>query len=73
MRSNVDGYFGRELPADMVRIFGSGGNFAFILPSHDLIVVRCARTDNQVAELLEAKFLKRLVKVLQPVATTAPR
>jgi hypothetical protein len=56
-----------------VRIYGSGGNFAFILPSHDLIVVRCARTDNQVAELLEAKLLARLAKVLQPGTADADR
>jgi CubicO group peptidase (beta-lactamase class C family) len=73
MRANVDGYFGRDLPPDMVRIYGSGGNFAFILPSHDLIVVRCARTDNQVAELLEAKLLARLAKVLQPGTADADR
>jgi hypothetical protein len=57
----------------MVRMYGSGGNFAFILPSHDLIVVRCARTDNQVAELLEAKLLARLAKVLQPGTADADR
>ena len=38
MRSNVDGYFGRELPADMVRMFGSGGNFAAVLEGYDLLV-----------------------------------
>ncbi|MDX9834293.1 MAG: serine hydrolase [Desulfobulbus sp.] len=72
MRSNVDGYFGKELPADTLRLFGSGGNFAFIVPSQDLIVIRCARITNQVAEIMEPKFLARLAQVLQPGRTTPP-
>ena len=70
MRSNVDGYFGRHLPADMVRIYGSGGNFAFILPSHDLIVVRCGRTANQLIDMMEPRFLERLAEVIAPAAQT---
>lgn len=63
MRSNVDGYFGKEYPADMLRIFGSGGNLAFIIPSQDLIVLRCARTENMVAEAMEPSILERMAKI----------
>jgi hypothetical protein len=43
MRSNADGYFGRAYPSDLFRIAGSGMNWAFIVPSLDLIALRTSR------------------------------
>lgn len=65
LRSNIDGWLGRELPADTLRIFGSGSNFAYIIPSLHVIVLHCGRTSNTVAEKFEAKFKKLLLQVLQ--------
>ena len=46
MRSNVDGYFGAQYPKDMYRIAGSGLNWAYIVPSLDLIALRTGRANN---------------------------
>lgn len=76
MRSNADGYFGGHLPKDLLRIYGAGGNFAFILPSQNLIVLRCARTSNEFVEEAEREVLRRLPALLQKKglsqARTAP-
>jgi len=37
LRSRVDGYFGDNYPKDMFKVFGSGGNFALVLPICNLI------------------------------------
>lgn len=60
LRSNVDGYFGERYPRDLIRIFGSGGNLAFIVPSLDLLAVRTSRTNNTLARLVEKDLLNRL-------------
>jgi CubicO group peptidase (beta-lactamase class C family) len=59
LRSNVDGYFGAHYPKDLLRVYGSGGNFAFIIPSHDLIVVKTGRIDNFFLERHMHDFLRR--------------
>ena len=64
MRSNVDGYFGKNLPKDLLRIYGAGANFAFIIPSENVIVLRCARTDNAFVEEAEQEVLRRLPGLL---------
>ncbi len=65
LRSNVDGWLGKELPKDTLRIFGSGGNFAYIIPSLDLVVLRCGRTSNELAKRFEEKFKRQLVLILR--------
>jgi len=60
IRSNADGYFGQEYPRDMFRIAGSGLNWAFIVPSMDLIALRTSRVDNSRWEEVEKKFLRKL-------------
>ena len=65
LRSNVDGYFGKKYPRDMLRIFGSGGNFAFIIPSQGVIALHCGRICNTLAEKLEERFLRILAEVLE--------
>ena len=64
MRSNIDGWLGKDLPADTLRIFGSGGNFAYIIPSLDVVALRCGRTCNQLADKFEEKFKEQLLRVL---------
>ena len=41
--SNSDGRFGAEYPEDLFRIAGSGMNWAFMIPSLDLIAIRTSR------------------------------
>ena len=43
IRSNVDGYFGSQYPADMFRTGGSGMNWAYVIPSLNLVAVRTSR------------------------------
>jgi len=43
IRSNVDGYFGNQYPKDMFRTGGSGMNWAYVIPSLDLVAVRTSR------------------------------
>jgi len=64
LRSNVDGYFGEQYPKDMFRVFGSGGNFAFIVPGYNLIAVRTGRINNFFMDALERDLLRRLFLVL---------
>jgi hypothetical protein len=72
MRSNADGWLSRELPADTLRIFGSGGNFAFIIPSLDLIALRCGRIGNQLARQFEKKFIEQLLRALHENPARGP-
>lgn len=65
LRSNVDGWLGEELPADTLRIYGSGSNFVYIIPSLELIALHCGRTSNEVAEKLEQKFKMQLLRTLR--------
>lgn len=67
LRSNNDGGLGKDLPADTLRIYGSGSNFAYIIPSLELIALHCGRTSNEAAEKLEKKFVRQLVLAMQPV------
>lgn len=64
LRSNVDGYFGKRYPADMYRMYGSGGNFVFIVPSLDLIVMRTGRLHNFFLDKLEHDFLRRAFNMI---------
>ena len=59
LRSNVDGFFGEQYPQDMFWMFGSGGNFAVVVPSYNLIALRTGRVDNFFIKLLERDFLRR--------------
>lgn len=65
LRSNVDGYFGKRYPKDLFRMFGSGGNFAFVVPSLDLIAVRTGRTSVQVMKRLQRDFLNRMFLMVE--------
>ena len=57
---NRDGVFGKEYPADLFRISGAGLNWAFIVPSLDLVALRTGRSDDGMAEEVTTEFLKRL-------------
>ena len=59
-RSNHDGYFGKQYPKDMIRIFGSGANFAFIVPSLNLIAIHNGRHPRKSVNRIESKFLELL-------------
>ena len=65
LRSNVDGFFGEQYPPDMFRLFGSGGNFVFIVPSLDLIAIRTGRTANALMKVLQRDFLRRTFLMVQ--------
>ncbi|CAK8721218.1 Serine hydrolase [Candidatus Electronema aureum] len=65
LRSNVDGWIGKELPVDTLRIYGSGSNFAYIIPSLDVIALHCGRTSNELAKEFEQKFKAALLQVLK--------
>lgn len=60
VRSNVDAYFGAGYPRDLVRIFGSGLNWAFVVPSLDLLAIRVGRATNSQFKAVQADFLRRL-------------
>jgi hypothetical protein len=65
LRSNVDGYLSEQYPPDLMRIYGSGGNFAYIIPSMDIIALHTGRCSNSLAELLQRKFLVKMLDVIQ--------
>jgi CubicO group peptidase (beta-lactamase class C family) len=67
IRSNVDGVFGDQYPKDMFRIAGSGLNWAFIVPSLDLIALRTGRADNRSWNKVEKEFLKKLFDSILPL------
>ncbi len=69
LRSNVDSFFGQQYPPDMFRLFGSGGNMAFVIPSHNLIVLRTGRVDNFFTEVLQRDFLRRAFRMIPGHAT----
>ena len=69
LRSNVDGYLGERYPKDMYRMFGSGGNFVFIIPSLDMIVVRTGRLHNFFLEKLQHDFLRRAFNMIPAYRT----
>jgi len=60
MRSNVDGYFGAQYPKDMYRIAGSGLNWAYIVPSMDLIALRTGRANNAEWAEVREEFLRKI-------------
>jgi len=60
IRSNVDGYFGEQYPEDMFRIAGSGLNWAYIIPSLDLIALRTSRANNSQWDEVQEHFLQKL-------------
>ncbi len=64
LRSNIDGYFGTRYPADMYRMYGSGGNFVFVIPSLDMIVIRTGRMRNFFLERLQHDFLRRAFNMI---------
>ena len=59
LRSNSDKFFGKQYPTTMYRIFGSGGNLAFIIPDHNMIVLRTGRVHNFFHKILQRDFLRR--------------
>lgn len=69
LRSNVDGYLGKRYPPDMYRMYGSGGNFVFVIPSLDMIVIRTGRMHNFFLERLEHDFLRRAFNMIPAYRT----
>ncbi len=65
MKSNADGFFGEEFPPDMFRIAGSGLNWAYIIPSRNLIALRTGRGHNEMWAEVRSGFLQRLAKVME--------
>jgi CubicO group peptidase (beta-lactamase class C family) len=60
LRSNVDAFFGAQYPADMYRMVGSGLNWAFVVPSLDLIAIRVGRTTHSQFKAVQKTFLEKL-------------
>lgn len=58
--SNSDGFFGSQYPKDMFRIAGSGLNWAYIIPSLNLIAIRTGRANNAQWDEVRGVFLKKL-------------
>jgi len=58
--TNQDYYFGKRYPRDMIRISGAGGNFAYIIPSMDLIALHTDRFPDAVQQAVEQQFLSLL-------------
>lgn len=69
LRSNVDGYFGDRYPKDMFRMYGSGGNFVFVVPSLNMIVIRTGYLHNFFLERLEHDFLRRAFNMIPEYRT----
>ncbi len=63
--SNRDGYFGRDLPPTLYRMFGSGLNFVFILPEHNLVVVRTSHTDDKELHKIESEMAEITARIPQ--------
>ena len=64
LRSNADGYFGDRYPKDFYRMFGSGGNFVFIVPSENLIVITTGHTLNFFIKTMERDLVNRVFDML---------
>ena len=64
MKSNADGLFGEQFPPDMFRIAGSGLNWAYIIPSQNLIALRTGRGHNAMWDEVRTGFLERLGRVM---------
>lgn len=60
LRSNVDGYLHEEFSKDLYRMYGSGGNFVFIVPSLNLIAIRTGRSDNFFLKRMEHDLIRRV-------------
>jgi hypothetical protein len=60
IRSNSDGVFGEQYPTDMFRIAGSGLNWAYMIPSLDLIAIRTGRASNTQWDEVRGIFLEKL-------------
>ena len=60
LRSNVDGYLHEEFPADLYRMYGSGGNFIFIVPSLNLIAIRTGAFSNLFLDRLQRDLIRRV-------------
>lgn len=65
MRSNANGVFGKQYPADMFQIWGAGLNWAFIVPSLDLIALRTSKVDMDLHDEVQADFLKFLFAAVE--------
>ncbi len=60
LRSNVDGYLHEGFPEDLYRMYGSGGNFVFIVPSLNLIAIRTGHLDNFFLDRLQRDLIRRV-------------
>jgi CubicO group peptidase (beta-lactamase class C family) len=60
LRSNVDGYLHDQFPKDLYRMYGSGGNFVFVVPALDLIAIRTGHSDNFFLERLQRDLVRRI-------------
>ncbi|BDD89051.1 serine hydrolase domain-containing protein [Desulfofustis limnaeus] len=69
LRTNHDGYFGTAYPPDLIRVYGSGGNFAFIFPSQQLIVLKTGRIHNFFLDLHMRDFLHRASLIFTDVSS----
>ncbi|MCG6931309.1 MAG: hypothetical protein LJE64_12220, partial [Desulfofustis sp.] len=51
-------------PKDFYRMFGSGGNFVFIVPSENLIVITTGHTLNFFIKTMERDLVNRVFDML---------
>jgi len=66
MTSNINGEFGEQYPRDLFRIGGSGLNWAYMIPSLDLIAIRTSRSYNQLWDEVRGQFLQKLFAAVLP-------
>ncbi|MFC2076547.1 serine hydrolase domain-containing protein [candidate division KSB1 bacterium] len=64
IRSNIDSYFGDQYPKDLFRTGGSGLNWAYVVPSLDLVAVRTSRASNALWDEVKINFLQKLFAAL---------
>ena len=60
LRSNADGHLHEEFPGDLYRMYGSGGNFVFIVPSLNLIAIRTGHSSNFYLDRLQRDLVRRV-------------
>ena len=70
-RDNYTGAFGETLPQDLFFAMGYGGQFAFVLPSHDMVIVH--RIDHPLNQLASSTpRLSQIYRLLRLILDAAP-
>lgn len=68
LMSNANHYYSRNYPQDLFRVYGSGINLAFVVPSYDLIVLRMGRSPNSMFDEFQSNLLRHLFAMIDDFA-----